>query len=308
MSLSSVIRFCLFSVCLISLLPVTAARAGQVFWSLNSYGPNRQSNGQPLPAGTGFQLGVFSGGFIPSAGNTAGWAAHWRSWDEIWYDPAEGMFSKEVLFDENTAPFTEGTALYCWGYVLKSNSQAEYFLATASTWTVPGTAPETFPVFVDLETAGTVILGAAHPGSGTISTASVQAGTAPPFLFADWRRAHFTPPRRTDSTVSGPEADPDGDGRSNLLEYLTGTPPDAADSRSLLSISAAAGGSLGITFPSPPSVRAEWEFETSTNLSEWEPATALPVYDPAAGLWRVSPAMDETRGFLRLRALAPLGP
>jgi len=49
--------------------------------------------------------------------------------------------------------------------------------------------------------------------------------------FEAWRLANFTAEELLNPTISGPDADPDGDGVKNLLEYAWGTNPKAAASR-----------------------------------------------------------------------------
>lgn len=305
------------------LLPATAlagvllpldAKAGQVFWELNSFSPNLQSNSQPLTAATRFQLGVFTGGFVPTVSNLPDWSANWRSWEELQYDPGTGAFSREILFDENPAPFAEGARLYCWAYAATSTTGSEYFLATDASWLVPGTDPLAFPVFVDPETAGQVIFGAAFPDSGTIQTAAVSSVTAPAYLFADWQRARFSLEQRKNPAVSGTQADPDGDGRGNLMEYLSGSDPLAADPPLVPEISIPsgppAGEILAISFSAPPSARAHWEFQISSDLAHWAAAASPPAYSPVTELWSLSPAVSPASGrqFWRLRVDAPVAP
>jgi glucose/arabinose dehydrogenase len=43
--------------------------------------------------------------------------------------------------------------------------------------------------------------------------------------FADWKANYFTPAEQSNEAISGPMADPDQDGISNLLEYSTGSNP-----------------------------------------------------------------------------------
>ncbi len=47
----------------------------------------------------------------------------------------------------------------------------------------------------------------------------------PPDPYADWRAAHFTSGELAAPAISGPDADPDGDGLLNLLEYALGQDP-----------------------------------------------------------------------------------
>ena len=50
-------------------------------------------------------------------------------------------------------------------------------------------------------------------------------------------------------SVNGPAADPDGDGRSNLLEYLFGTNPLVPDATALLTETKSTNGVMALTFP-----------------------------------------------------------
>ena len=47
--------------------------------------------------------------------------------------------------------------------------------------------------------------------------------------FADWQTLYFTPDQRADATMSGPDADPDGDGVANLLEFAFNLDPTFAE-------------------------------------------------------------------------------
>jgi len=47
--------------------------------------------------------------------------------------------------------------------------------------------------------------------------------------FDAWRREHFTEEELDDPNISGPDADPDGDGIPNLLEYAMGLDPKVGD-------------------------------------------------------------------------------
>ncbi len=58
------------------------------------------------------------------------------------------------------------------------------------------------------------------PGAADSSFASAYHG---------WDNFHFTSAERDDPLISGPDADPDGDGRTNLLEYAFATNPRTHD-------------------------------------------------------------------------------
>ena len=50
-------------------------------------------------------------------------------------------------------------------------------------------------------------------------------------LYQSWKASKFTPAELADPLVSGDEADPDGDGIVNCLEYACGTEPKVSDPR-----------------------------------------------------------------------------
>ena len=63
--------------------------------------------------------------------------------------------------------------------------------------------------------------------------------------FGDWQLAHFG---STSTAEAAPEADPDGDGACNDLEYLTGTDPQRSGDACKISIRKATEG-IQIGFP-----------------------------------------------------------
>lgn len=81
---------------------------------------------------------------------------------------------------------------------------------------------ETFQVNLGEGLVGAAILGQTQQATVTVTTG-----------FGAWQAAHFTPLEIANSAIAGDLADPDGDGRVNLLEYAGGTLPRAADSGSL---------------------------------------------------------------------------
>ncbi len=86
--------------------------------------------------------------------------------------------------------------------------------------------------------------------------------------FGDWQQAHFEPARAAEAA---PEADTDGDGASNYLEYLTGTDPQNGGDAWRISIHAAHGGTqIGL----PQIANRGFEVQWTTNLADrhsWQP-------------------------------------
>ena len=66
------------------------------------------------------------------------------------------------------------------------------------------------------------------------AASSSQSLVSTPGTFAIWQNSHFTPEQRADELISGPAADPDGDGISNAQEYLVGLSPFVSDPPPLL--------------------------------------------------------------------------
>jgi len=89
--------------------------------------------------------------------------------------------------------------------------------------------------------------------------------------YAAWRAGFFNATELADTSVSGINADPDGDGRVNLLEYALGTAPrDATDGRTNEPAVSLDAGRLSVSYLLPEgrsdiAVTAEW----SADLLSW---------------------------------------
>ncbi len=143
---------------------------------------------------------------------------------------------------------------------------------------------------------------------------------AAPMLYELWLHGPFTDAELADAaaeaTLWGRQADPDGDGMANLIEYALGTDPRTANPGGLggvLRSPAMAEGVFELAFRRRPGVSGvAYELESSPDLSTWAPVDAgditETVVDCGCGLeevtWRIEPAPGQPRVFYRLRVRA----
>src|SRR5690349_21549663 len=83
------------------------------------------------------------------------------------------------------------------------------------------------------ETSGQAAVGGTGSPAISVSAGAANALRDPLPAFATylaWKQAFFSPTQQSDPTISGPLADFDRDGDSNLLEYFAGTDPTNAES------------------------------------------------------------------------------
>jgi hypothetical protein len=122
----------------------------------------------------------------------------------------------------------------------------------------------------------------------------------------DWRGGHFTPEELDDPAIGGDDADPDGDGIPNRLEFALGTDPRVAGPKELEII--IDGDDLLLGYRYDPRVEdALITIQQSTNLldSIWNPSSGTLLYREALPDQREEVfyhLFQETRrGFYRLR-------
>lgn len=129
-------------------------------------------------------------------------------------------------------------------------------------------------------------------GEHTNATAILRDGG-----FGAWRGEHFTPEELAQSEVSGADADPEGDGAPNLLEFFHGLDPKAReDARPPLQLA----GTWDLSWERHPQSRSLYvRVERSTDLKDWTPASfdsQTPTIIPAAPLEELRFALGSLSG------------
>ncbi len=139
---------------------------------------------------------------------------------------------------------------------------------------------------------------------------------APAAGYAAWKDANFTAAQLADPAFVADAADPDGDGRANLLEYAFGCSPVVADADANPPELALSDGHLTLAWLRPAgrddlSYIAEWSADLSTWYSSADYLSTLPSVPAPGGelasARAVAPAGSPAGQFLRLRveAIAP---
>lgn len=128
-----------------------------------------------------------------------------------------------------------------------------------------------------------------------------------PVGFSAWQEAHFSPEELEDESISGPSADPVGDGIPNLLRYALGAEPRTPDPAALPS-TAVEDDYLTLTFAAPADLTGVVsEVQTSGELAGWESNAVLLRDEPGTDgetiyTYRDSvPMTGNNRRFMRLK-------
>ncbi len=134
---------------------------------------------------------------------------------------------------------------------------------------------------------------------------TVQFTPAPPASYSEWVTREFSMANQGNSAVSGPLADPDEDGRNNVLEYALRGDPEAGDSVGSPAVSVT-GENLEFTY-TRDTLRSDVSLspEVSTTLGDW--LAISPTLVSTSGTvqtWQVLlPIGPESTKFIRLRAM-----
>lgn len=214
---------------------VAPASAAQVNWGSERLATNLTSGPVEgaMDASFTFELGAFDPGFTPTAENRNQWVSRWHSAASAGYHETFRFFTGSVLVDGSIPAFSPSNRAYIWGFNARDAGQTvEWVLITNPTWTWPSSSGISTPVEWCVIDATTAVVGQINAQDGSCHMRSASLFVGPdrndPLV---WRDSTFGS-SSTNAVVAGWDADPDGDGRSNLLEFALGTGALAGDGSS----------------------------------------------------------------------------
>lgn len=223
---------------------------------------------------------------------------HGGNWTQIWSgDSANGIGASATSITVNPDPQFPHEAFLCTRY------GGLYFTtditATSVVWQPVTSYPFRAPtrVFYDPNNPERIWI---------VSNGNGLRFAYRPGSYAEWQAKNFGA-LAGDLSLSGPQADPDGDGLTNQMEYAYGTNPLVPTPNPVAS--GTYGPFLSAAVPkNPVAVDITWIAEASYDLKYWSPTLTATVQEDEAMLWvrQVFAISGAPQGFLRFRCV--LGP
>lgn len=186
------------------------------------------------------------------------------------------------------------------------------------TWAAGDLAPKTISVPLTTDSSAddseTLFVNLGSPLVGGTILGSAQQATVTildPVLtgYAAWQQSNFTSGEIANATISGPTADPDADGLTNLVEYALGLAPKTATT-SALPQATASGSDWVYTYTRPAARNGlTYAVEISTTLTSWTTSGVTHEFVSSTGgidTWRARyPMASAANAFFRLKVTQP---
>ena len=252
-----------FATLLLSSFPVDA---GLAYWGSKGFVTNADSRNRAWTPDFTMSLGVFKTGFKPTFENREHWCANWTQLSVAVYDPEESRFAGTVDLSK-PLPVLADPQVYIWAKNGEDLTQGpEWLLLTRSEWKWPSASSNSNPAITwTTDDSVSLILGQAGQQGHHLTTTRVAPE---PVSQAQWLARYLgnTP------SLSTPEADPDGDGLSNQLEYFLGSNPNDGSSRIFPTLENH-NDATQLTLQRNPYASSDFVVECSSNLLSWSKAT-----------------------------------
>lgn len=258
-------RFTGSAACLLAafVMGVTAPlHAGLVYWGSEGFVENADSRNRVWTADFTMTLGVFKSGFVPVQDNREQWAANWTELAAATFCNDEARFAG-VADVSKPLPAGSDAQVYFWAKNGNDLTKGpEWLLVTRPDWKWPAVSAASAPALTwttgksASAVVGEIGLNGYHLTSERLAPVPVAR--------EQWLAGFF--PHSAASRL--PDADPDGDGIPNQLEYFLGSDPADASSRICPEIRCLKGGT-SLTLKKNPYAPSRVAVETSSNLKTW---------------------------------------
>lgn len=261
------------TLCVTALVLAAELTAGTICWGSTGMVSHRSSCGATGSCdGMRMQLGVFRTGFTPTADNVPEWHENWLALSEAVYDPDERRFAGVA---DDAAPLPDGfnPQAYVWTFNGTDLTRGpEWMLLAHPSWRWTGAGAGLAPARTWIaDDAVLAILGSVETGGSLIASSLVRSEVIPSCTWL----ADFFPGQ---PAMADPDADPDGDGLCNRLEYFLGTDPCKGSSLARPALVAGTD-TVRLSLRRNPHAVSTFVLETSNDLVHWKPRAAEVVAD-----------------------------
>lgn len=251
---------------------LAATHAGTIYWGSTGLVSHHGDCGTPGDCHKlRMELGVFRRDFLPSPDNVPQWRENWRALSMAGFDPDERRFAGAA---DDTTPLPDGFGpqAYVWtfdGTDLAKGPQWQLLSHPSWQWSGSDTAAPARTWIAD--DAVLAILGTIDSGGARLASARVRPEAVPMNV---WLARLFP----ENAAKAHPDADPDGDGLSNRLEYFLGTDPNRASSLGRPEMTVGPQ-TIRLALNRNPHAVSTFVLESSEDLETWKPAAADVIAD-----------------------------